>query len=79
MLASSKNQSILVFLFFPDLAKMEFHQIGNALDCVVSRSVAAHCLVVMRVMALSHEYAFQMISQVGGHSVVVEQRVIYIK
>jgi len=56
MLAFPKNQSILVFLFFPDLAKMEFHQISNALDCVVSRSVAADCLVVMRVMALSHEY-----------------------
>ncbi len=45
MLAFPKNQCILVFLFFPDLAKIEFHEI----------------------------------SQVGGHAVVVEQRVIYVK
>jgi len=56
MLAFPKNQSILVFLFFPDLAKIEFHEICDALDCVIGRSVAAHCLVVMGVMALSHEY-----------------------
>ena len=60
MLASSKNQSILVFLFFTDLAKMEFHEICDVLDRVIGRSVAAHCLVVMGVMALSHEYGRDM-------------------
>ena len=60
MLAFLKNQCILVFLFFPDLAKIEFHEICNALDCVVGRSVAADRLVVMRVMALLHEYGRDM-------------------
>ena len=60
MLAFAKNQSILVILFFTNLAKMEFHEICDVLDCVIGRSVAAQCLVVMRVMALSHEYGRDM-------------------